>query len=280
MAGLHDLSAGAYFADRDKRQRAMETAAPLRNASIGAGGLRVHSGGVITIENGGLRVTGTAEIIGKLIASGQIEFNGPVRITGPLDITGLTQIMGDLAIKAGGKLTAGTIELNPDGSAKFGTLTISPTGKLTSGSATIDPDGSAKFGLFEVSKEGNLNSKGTLDIRGKTTLRNDLTVLSGGKVKVGGVTLNPVLHDGGVVFSNGTYLASTSMGAQLLHPDGGVVAVSSGQAEISSGTGRGFIARTDGVAILGMETSTTAKANVYIDSYGRLKRITDGGTTA
>ena len=157
MAKIDNL-AKSDLKDIWKAIRDLRHATPLNKASIGRGGLRVHSGGVITIENGGLRVTGTAEIIGKLIASGTIEFNGPVKITGPLDISGLTQIMGDLRILSGGKFTAGSIELNPDGSAKFGTMTVDPTGKLTSGEFELNPDGSAKFGSMTIDADGKIIS--------------------------------------------------------------------------------------------------------------------------
>lgn len=272
MAGQPNLNDG-NFKDFERRLRKLETAAPLNNAAIGRSGLTVYDGGMITIENGGLRVTGTAEIIGQLIASGSITFNGPVRITGPLDITGLTQIMGDLVLKSGGKFTAGTIELNPDGSAKFGTLIISPTGKLTSGEATINPDGSAKFGQFDIAANGNLDSKGTLDIKGKSTLQDDLTVQGGGKIKAGGVTIDPSRFNGGVVFSNGPYLAGTSLGAQFIHPSGNGFSVSSSQADMSVPGGGAVIAHGSGVTMTGIPT-TTQKSNVYIDSNGRLWRST------
>lgn len=274
MAGLHDLSAGGYFADRDKRQRAMETAAPLRNASIGAGGLRVHSGGMITIENGGLRVTGTAEIIGRLVASGTIEFSGEVTISGPLDITGLTQIMGDLILQAGGKFTAGTIELNPDGSAKFGTLTIDPTGKLTSGQATINPDGSAKFGQFDIAANGNLDSKGTLDIKGKSTLQDDLEVKGGGKVKVGGMTLDPIQGGGSLRFESGAYLFSnsgvTSFGAG---GDAVDITLSNSSAQIR-GTRVVLNGQLSNPAYASASADT--KPNMYMDANGNIKRINPG----
>lgn len=204
-----------------KAIRDLRHATPLNKASIGRGGLRVHSGGVITIENGGLKVTGTAEIIGKLIASGTIEFNGPVKITGPLDISGLTQIMGDLRVLTGGKITAGSITLNPDGSAKFGTMTIDPTGKITSGSATINPDGSAKFGTMTVDPTGKITSGlfvlnpdgsakfGDLLIGADGTITTGVTVIdTTGRAEFGSFIIDPastklIEAPGGYLFSNG-----------------------------------------------------------------------------
>lgn len=271
MGQINNLAQGD-FDDVLRRLRALEFATNQNNMAIGRGGLSVYDGGMITIENGGLRVTGTAEIIGRLIASGSIEFNGPVTITGPLDITGLTQIMGDLILAAGGKFTAGTIELNPDGSAKFGTLTIDPDGTLTSGEATINPDGSATFGQFDIAENGDLTSKGTLDIEGKSTLKNDLEVKDGGKVKVGKMTLDPARFNGGLVFDNGAYLAATSNGAQMV--DGkGAVTVSPNQADMGVIGGGAVIAHASGVSMTGIPT-TTQKSNIYIDSNGKLWRST------
>lgn len=217
MAKIDNL-AKSDLKDIWKAIRDLRHATPLNKAAIGRGGLRVHSGGVITIENGGLRVTGTATIIGKLIASGTIEFNGPVKITGPLDISGLTQIMGSLILKAGGKFTAGSIELNPDGSAKFGTMTIDPTGKITSGSAIINPDGSATFGLFEIAENGDLESKGALSIEGPTSLKNDLTVDQGFKITLGGLILeNQGLGSAQVQMPGGGLSSSNTLGMLLNH---------------------------------------------------------------
>jgi hypothetical protein len=173
------------------RIRNLETASPMNNAAIGRGGLLVYGGGGITIENeGGLKVTGTAEIIGSLIATGVIDFSGDVTISGPLDVTGVMTLVGDLVVASGGKITAGTIELNPDGSAKFGSLTISPAGKITSGSAEINPDGSVKFGA--------------------------VTIDTAGKVKVGSaMTLDPSVSSGALVFSNGAQIFTDATTVQM-----------------------------------------------------------------
>ena len=242
MAGLDDL-AKTDLADIKRRLRILETAAPLQNASIGEDGLRVYGGGVITIENGGLSVSGTAEIIGTLIASGVIDFTGDVTISGPLDVTGLMTLAGDLVVASGGKITAGTIELNPDGSAKFGSMTISPAGKITSGSAEINPDGSVKFG--------------------------ELTIDTAGKVTAGGVSLDPSYLSGSLRFSNGTYLAATPNGAQLVKTGGGgAVTVSASQADISAGAGA-VIVNNSGVTLQGLPT-TTQKPNLYQDPTTKL----------
>ncbi len=259
MAGLDDLSRGELEGIL-KRLRALETAAPLQNASIGAGGVRVHSGGVITIQNGGLYVTGTAEIIGTLIASGIIDFTGDVTISGPLNVTGLMTLAGDLVVASGGKITAGTIELNPDGSAKFGTMTISPTGKITSGSAEINPDGSVKFGTFLI------------DTAGKVTLANDLNVTTGGKIVAGNTTISPSASNGGVEFVSGGGVGGNG---------GSVVVKGSSNAGLITGTSAALFAGAtqltvgDGsVVIDGLPEVSGVTSNLYMDPATRqVKRI-------
>jgi len=183
MAGLDDLKRHDEFRKMWAAIHEIRYATNLNRASLGRGGLRVHSGGVITIENGGLVVTGTAEIIGRLIASGLVNFIGDVVITGPLDVSGPADVSGimtvlnDLIVASGGRIKAGSIELRPDGSASFATLTISPAGKITSGSAEINPDGSAKFG--------------------------ETTISALGKIKAGGLTIDPTALDGVLSFDNG-----------------------------------------------------------------------------
>lgn len=140
MAKYDDPTRGE-MADLLRRVRDLERASPLNNASIGRNGLRVHSGGVITIQNGGLSVTGTAEVIGKLIGSGTLTWTGPVSfegttnldgptkvvgrmdVTGPmfvsgdtdingsLDITGNTRLYGDMAVQAAGKISVGNMRI-------------------------------------------------------------------------------------------------------------------------------------------------------------------------
>jgi len=267
MAGLDDLSRGE-LADILRRLRILETASPLQNASIGAGGLTVYDGGVITIENGGLNVTGTASVLGTLIASGVINFTGTVTVSGPMSVSGVMTVTNNLVVASGGKITAGTIQLNPDGSAKFGTMTISPAGKITSGSAEINADGSVKFGNFLI------------DTAGKVTVANDMTVTTGGKIKVGtSMTLDPSVSSGALVFSNGAQVFTDATSIQMFKGTS-AVSVANGQATLQ-GNGSNFM-RSDTTqnTIAGPLRNTSAAtisgvtANVYMDpSTGAIKRI-------
>lgn len=289
MAEIDNLSKGElgriWAAIRELRY-----ASPVNNTAIGRDGLTVYDGGVITIENGGLRVTGTAEIIGQLIASGSITFNGPVRITGPLDISGLTRIMGDLQVLSGGRFTAGSIELNPDGSAKFGTLAIDPAGKLTSGQATINPDGSAKFGQFDIAANGDLKSKGSLSIEGPTGLKNNLTVDKGFKITLGGLVLeNQDANTAAILVPGGGIAADTSLGMSINHSNimliaqvaltliSQVVNVEgrlnvSGNTQLKTSLFAEGTSTFRGALIHSAITNNSNAANLYVDANGRYWR--------
>jgi len=265
---IDDLN-GSSLPDILRRLRALEFASNQNNMAVGRGGIRVHSGGVITIENGGLVVTGSAEIVGELLASGVIVLSGEVTVSGPLTVVD------------GGKITAGSIELNPDGSAKFGTLTIDPdgkvttgstiihpdgsaefgdmtisaTGKITSGTAEINPDGSATFGQFTIAANGDLESDGSLDINGPATLNNDLTVAAGKKITLGGLTLENTGTGGGTLnFPNGSFSSSTTFGMLVAS----AVAVEIG---------------APNVKVTGIPTTSGVTPNVYLDGFGNLKKI-------
>lgn len=244
-----------------RRLARLENATPLASSSIGRGGIRVYDGGMITIENGGLQVTGTAEIIGRLIASGLVTFIGDVVISGPLDVSGNVDVSGvmtvlnDLIIASGGLFKAGDIELRPDGSAKFGTMEIDPNGKITSGSAKINPDGSAEFGSFKIAANGNLTSEGALDIKGPTTLNNDLTVAEGKKIKLGGLTLENTGTGGGALnFPNGSVSSSSVFGLLLAS----AIAIEFGAPTLK---------------LSGLPT-TSNPPNLHADSSGRIYRST------
>ena len=247
MAGLDNLGQG-NLADMQRRLRALETQAGLNGSSIGALGMRVHSGGVITIENGGLSVTGTATIVGTLNADGTINMDGLFIASGEMRLNGTTIATGDFNIDG---------PLIVDGNTTFnGTLNIkgvttiagdtTVTGKLvTNGPVDIN-------GLTKIS--GNLEVTGTLDIKGAATLSNNLTVASGKKIIVGGLSLeNTGLSGGQVNFPGGSITASAALGMLINHAT----------VEIAGTV----------VKISGLPT-TTQPANLHADSSGRLYRST------
>jgi len=127
--------------------RALNTAPAATNTAIGRDGLLVYDGGVITIENGGLDVTGTATISGTLTGSGDFNWSGPVNIsgditttgsldvdgpmttTGALSVEGATSLKNDLTVEAGKKITLGGLTLENTGLGG-GTLNF-PSGSIS-----------------------------------------------------------------------------------------------------------------------------------------------------
>ena len=155
MAGLDDLSRGE-LADILRRLRILETASPLQNASIGESGLRVYNGGVITIENGGLNVTGTATITGTLQADGTITFTGTFNQSGPTTFTGDTKLNGPTHIN-GATDIKGALSVEGASTLK-GNLDVTGSGKITAGNTVIDP--SASNGGVTFASGGGVGGNG------------------------------------------------------------------------------------------------------------------------
>lgn len=236
MGALDNLNSSTVQ-DIFRRLRALETAPAATNTAIGRAGMEVYDGGVITISNGGLDVTGTIEVTGTLQADGIIAFTGTLTQSGPSTFTGTTNLNGPTNIA--GNVTA--------------------TGTFTNNGPT--------------NLNGATKTTGTLSVEGATTLKNNLSVTGGGKITAGGVTIDPSVYSGSVSFSNGTYLAATPNGAQLVQGGGGAVTVSAGQADVSVAGGGGVIADLSGVSIQGLPT-TSSPANLRIDpSSNRLYRV-------
>lgn len=229
----------------------LERAAPLNNAAIGRGGITVYDGGMITIENGGLRVTGSAEIIGTLIASGIINFTGDVTISGPLDVTGTTTISGNTTV-TGTFTTNGPLDVN--------------------GTTSLDGDTTVNGPLHvngATDINGNLDVDGTMDINGVTTLNNDMNVQGGGIINVGpNMSLNPAAFGGSIQFYSGGGVENAS----------GVTAIKgAGNAGFISDTTASVFAASNSVNVspsaveitgpveLNSLTTTTEPANVYFD---------------
>lgn len=227
-----------------KRISKLEKAAPMNNAAIGRDGLLVYDGGVITIENGGLDVTGTATISGVLNVSGQTTLSGVTTIAGPTGITGPLTVQGTMDVT--GKTTIG------------GNFEIVAGGLFKAGESVINPDGSAKFGLFDIAANGDLKSKGSLSIEGPTSLKSDLTVEAGKKIKLGGLVLeNQGAGSAQVQMPGGGVSASTALGMSIVHSS---VNIAANQLEISGNNAR----------LTNLPAKVGASGNVHIDGNGRL----------
>ncbi|TQL87203.1 hypothetical protein [Microbacterium saperdae] len=120
--------------------------ATFQNASIGRGGLRVYGGGWIRIEDGGLAITGTQTVSGRLEGNGVLDWEGTVYFRGP------TGVQGNFAV-SGATTLSGAVTLNNN-------LTLG-TGRITAGPITIDRNGS--YG-------GRIYSSGTLLLDAATSV--------------------------------------------------------------------------------------------------------------
>ncbi|GLU58569.1 hypothetical protein [Paenarthrobacter ureafaciens] len=251
MAIIKDLNQG-NLSEIWAAIKKLQYATSQNNMAVGRGGISVYGGGGITIENGGLNVTGSATISGTLIAEGEIEMSGTFTATGTVRLSGQTDVWGPLTVTGDTDLD-GLTTINGD---------TTLTGQFTvSGNTTVTGD-------FNV--DGPMKTTGTLSVEGVTTLKNDLNVTTG-KVVAGAVTIDAGYFDGSVRFSNGSYIAATPNGAQFIRGSGAVT-VANGQADIGVGT-NSIIVNTVGTFLNGLPTTTEA-ANLYISEGGRVYRST------
>lgn len=245
MSNIKDLSQGNLGANRDAI-RELQFSSNQNHSAIGRSGLLVYDGGVITIENGGLDVTGSATISGTLSASGNIDMSGVFTASGEVNLNGPTAIAGDTTV-TGDFTVTGPTALN-------GTTTVA-------GDTTVT-------GAFDV--DGPMTTTSTLSVEGVTTLKNDLNVTTG-KIVAGDVTIDPSYFDGSLKFANGSYLAATPNGAQLVKGSGAVT-VSTSQADMGVGL-NAIIVNTTGTFLNNLPT-TTEPANMHVTSGGRVYRST------
>lgn len=133
---VHHPGATQTIGDLKKVIKQM-VAASIQNGAIGRAGLRVYDGGWINIENGGLRVIGSAiiegilDVTGKLTGSGTLDWTGPWKLAGNGEITGDAKITKSLEVSANTRLRGPTtVEAN---------LSVTGDGKITVGDMVIDP---------------------------------------------------------------------------------------------------------------------------------------------
>lgn len=177
--------------------------ATLQNASIGRAGIRVYDGGWIRIEDGGLQVTGTASVSGKLTGDGTFDWSGPVNLKGAQSVTGPTTFTGKMTVN-------GDWALNGDGTA---TGAVNVSGPLN------------VIGVWKLT--------GTGEIVGNTSLTGNMAVKSGGSITVqgggGNVTLSstynsPRVNLGGAQIDGGSSFTFTA-GTTIVYFDNGTIRI-------------------------------------------------------
>lgn len=99
MARIDNLGQGE-FRELLRRISSLENATPLSNTSVERGRLRMYSGSELLIEDGNLKVTGTATVNGQLVGTGTFTWTGPTNLNGPTNINN-TLTVGSGSIKAG-----------------------------------------------------------------------------------------------------------------------------------------------------------------------------------
>lgn len=250
MTNIKDLSrgdVGAIWA----AIRELQFSSNQNNSAIGRSGLLVYDGGVITIENGGLNVTGSATISGLLEVAGTINMTGTftatgdVNLNGPVDIAGNTTITGDVT-SAGHFTQTGPTDLN-------GTTTVA-------GDTTVTGD-------FTVN--GPMKTTGTLDVEGVTTLKATLNVTSG-KIVASGLTIDPAVSGGSIVFAGGGGVQGTS-GVTAVKGFGNAGLITGNTASlfavgVSLDVSSAAVTVNGGPLRIPGMTSTSSAANVYYDT--------------
>jgi len=174
--GKFDNLNDSQVPDLIRRIERLERAAPMNNAAVGRGGFEVYDGGMITISNGGLKVTGSIDVIGELIASGTLTFtgtltqegestftgpthfegntdvtgdfdvDGPMTTTSTLDVEGVTNLKNDVNVTGGGKITAGNTKISP--SASNGGVEFVSGGGVGGSGGVVAIKGSGNAGLI------------------------------------------------------------------------------------------------------------------------------------
>jgi hypothetical protein len=185
---------------------------------------------------------------------------------------------GVIDIENGGLIVNGTATihgvLNADGTISFtGPVTIA--GPLTiTGTTNITGDVTST-GTFTNNGPTNLNgatkTTGTLSVEGVTTLKADLNVTTG-KIKAGGLTVDPSASGGSIVFSGGGGVQGVS-GVTAMKGAGNAGVITNNTAAVFAGASQLTVG--DGyVTIDGLPTVSGVAANLYMDpSTSAIKRI-------
>lgn len=257
MAGMRNLNDG-NVKDIFRRLRKLETSTMLGSASIGEGRVRFYDNSELLIENGALNVTGSASISGVLNVSGQTNLIGQTSVTGPMTITGTTVIGGNTNI---------TGELNVTGPTTLDGITdIGGDTTITGNLGVVGP----------LDVTGDTTLGGTTEITGITTLRNDLELVEGGKIRAGNLEIEPA-NGGQINFLNGS-ISSDSFGLGINNTLGVLVTgrdiQSEGEDSASILSGGSKINVTPaGINMFNVPVAALGNgANLYIDPAGKLWR--------
>lgn len=140
----------------------------------------VERGSTRWLDGSRVDIEGVLNLIGKMIASGVVDVTGTLNGSGTNNFDGTNNLSGENHLTGPTDITGDT--------------TVS--------------------GKLDVT--GPMATKGTLSVEGITTLKSDLNVTAGGKIKAGTVTLDPA-SGGKVGFANGSIADSDGLGLGISH---------------------------------------------------------------
>lgn len=272
MTKIYDLTQG-NMGELARQQHRDQYATPLNGASVGSGGTRYYGEGQLLVENEGLVVTGSAEIFGQLVGSGQLTWTGSANISGPLTVTGATSLNGTTTV--GGNTTV---------NGEFTTNGALDVNGPTTLAGKLDITGRTDI-AGDVVVDGSMTTNGPVNINGDTQVTGDMTVTGGGKIKAGGMTIDPASDAGSLLFASGAKLANYAGGGLAMQVSGAVVGITPNGASIGTAGASIITDSSFGVGIKGNTgingklsvsdlPTTSNQPNIYVDGSGNFFRST------
>ena len=124
--GRIDNLDGGELARLKAQISALQNASPLARSSVERGQLRLYDGSNLLIQDGNFQVTGGSSISGVQTVSGTQTVTGTQQVNGTQNQTGPFNLTGTLTVSGGGKISVGTLTIDPSGSwgAKFAASTL------------------------------------------------------------------------------------------------------------------------------------------------------------
>ena len=116
--GLIDNMKGDELGQFTRRQRVVETQAPVGFTSVSKGRLRVASTEGLVVE-GSQKISGTSSVTGAQTVSGSQTVSGTETLTGTRNATGTHNqsgafnLTGSMTVSGGGKITVGSLVIDP-----------------------------------------------------------------------------------------------------------------------------------------------------------------------
>lgn len=207
---------GRGMSDEQQRQIRQQATATIQNAGVGRDGIRVHDGGWIRIEGGGLSVTGTATVSGDLDVTGEETVSGTLTVTGHLngngdiDWTGPSIFRGTVNV-TGNSAFSGTLNIGGattiDGATTLNSTLTVGTGQILAGDVTITPTGGGRVQVGNViidgggSSGGRVYSASQLELSGASGVRVIGPMTTSDQIVLGKVTAAELFISGAKTFS-------------------------------------------------------------------------------